>query len=338
MNKPEDYSPMPPRPSESAGETVSRRGMLQAAGAVGGYGLIGGLSAVAASGLAASRAAIAAEPTLHTTNANSASDDQKVITQRRIHQSLMGWCFNPMPTLELAQHAAAIGFEAIEGIDSKFYPDVQKLGLKISLVSSHGFQQGPLDPANRDFCMDKLTAAIELAAQVHCPRVITFTGMRKAGISDAAAEDNCVKLWKELMPLAEKHQVHLCLEHLNTRDDSHPMKGHPGYFGDDLERCIRLIQRVDSPWMKLLFDIYHVQIMHGDVIRRIRKYHPWIGHYHTAGNPGRCEIDENQEIQYPPILKAILETGYQGYVAQEFIPTWKDPIASLRHAAKLCDI
>jgi hydroxypyruvate isomerase len=147
-----------------------------------------------------------------------------------------------------------------------------------------------------------------------------------------------VKLWKELLPLAEKHQVYLCLEHLNTRDDSHPMKGHPGYFGDDVERCIRLIQRVDSPWMKLLFDIYHVQIMHGDVIRRVRKYHPWIGHYHTAGNPGRCEIDENQEIQYSPILKAILDTGYEGFVAQEFIPTWQDPIASLRHAAKVCDI
>jgi hydroxypyruvate isomerase len=200
------------------------------------------------------------------------------------------------------------------------------------------FSRGPLDPANHDFCIEKLTAAIELAVKVGSQRVITFTGMRKDGISDAAAEENCVKLWKELIPLAEKHRVFLCLEHLNTRDDSHPMKGHPGYFGDDVERCIRLIQKVDSPWMKLLFDIYHVQIMHGDIIRRIRKYHPWIGHYHTAGNPGRCEIDEKQEIQYPPILNAILETGYDGYVAQEFIPTWQDPIAALRHAASVCDI
>lgn len=308
---------------ERDGSHVSRRGLLQAVGAIGGASVLGsvGGNVVSAQNVA-----------------ENTATEKRVIQKRRIHQSLMGWCFNPMPTIELAQHAADLGFEAIEGIDSKFYPDVQKLGLKISLVSSHGFQQGPLDPANHDFCMEKLTAAIELAAKVGSQRVITFTGMRKDGISDAAAEENCVKLWKELMPLAEKHRIFLCLEHLNTRDDSHPMKGHPGYFGDDVERCIRLIQKVDSPWMKLLFDIYHVQIMHGDIIRRIRKYHPWIGHYHTAGNPGRCEIDEKQEIQYPPILNAILETGYDGYVAQEFIPTWQDPIAALRHAAGVCDI
>ena len=308
---------------ERDGSHVSRRDLLQAVGAIGGASVLGsvGGNVVSAQNVA-----------------ENTATEKRVIQKRRIHQSLMGWCFNPMPTIELAQHAADLGFEAIEGIDSKFYPDVQKLGLKISLVSSHGFQQGPLDPANHDFCMEKLTAAIELAAKVGSQRVITFTGMRKDGISDAAAEENCVKLWKELMPLAEKHRIFLCLEHLNTRDDSHPMKGHPGYFGDDVERCIRLIQKVDSPWMKLLFDIYHVQIMHGDIIRRIRKYHPWIGHYHTAGNPGRCEIDEKQEIQYPPILNAILETGYDGYVAQEFIPTWQDPIAALRHAAGVCDI
>lgn len=308
---------------ERNGSHVSRRGLLQAVGAIGGASVLGsvGGNVVSAQNVA-----------------ENTATEKRVIQKRRIHQSLMGWCFNPMPTIELAQHAADLGFEAIEGIDSKFYPDVQKLGLKISLVSSHGFQQGPLDPANHDFCMEKLTAAIELAAKVGSQRVITFTGMRKDGISDAAAEENCVKLWKELIPLAEKHRILLCLEHLNTRDDSHPMKGHPGYFGDDVERCIRLIQKVDSPWMKLLFDIYHVQIMHGDIIRRIRKYHPWIGHYHTAGNPGRCEIDEKQEIQYPPILNAILETGYDGYVAQEFIPTWQDPIAALRHAAGVCDI
>src|SRR5690606_30241589 len=121
------------------------------------------------------------------------------------------------------------------------------------------------------------------------------------------------------------------LEHLNSRDESHPMKGHPGYFGDDLERCVNLIKRVGSPNMKLLFDIYHVQIMHGDVIRRIRQYNELIGHYHTAGNPGRGELDDSQEINYPAIMRAILETRYQGYVAQEFIPTWSDPVAALRH-------
>jgi hydroxypyruvate isomerase len=137
---------------------------------------------------------------------------------------------------------------------------------------------------------------------------------------------------------AEEKKITLCLEHLNSRDNSHPMKGHPGYFGDDVHLCIDLIKQMDSPNFKLLFDIYHVQIMHGDVIRRIRELHPWIGHYHTAGNPGRCELDENQEINYPPILFAILETGYTGYVAQEFIPTWDDHAKSLEHAIRVCDV
>jgi hydroxypyruvate isomerase len=128
------------------------------------------------------------------------------------------------------------------------------------------------------------------------------------------------------------------LEHLNSRDNSHPMKGHPGYFGDDVDFCVELIERVGSPRMKLLFDIYHVQIMNGDVIRRLRKYKDVIAHYHTAGVPGRGELDENQEINYPAVMRALLETGYKGYVAQEFIPTWLDRAAALRHAARVCDV
>jgi hydroxypyruvate isomerase len=116
------------------------------------------------------------------------------------------------------------------------------------------------------------------------------------------------------------------------------MKGHPGYFGDHVDFCVELIHRVGSPNMKLLFDIYHVQIMDGDVIRRIHQHQDVIGHYHTAGVPGRGELDDKQEINYPPILRAILSTGYTGYVAQEFIPTWSNPIAALRHAAKVCDV
>ena len=116
------------------------------------------------------------------------------------------------------------------------------------------------------------------------------------------------------------------------------MKGHPGYFGDDVDVCVELINAVGSNNMKLLFDVYHVQVMNGDVIRRIRQYKNVIGHYHTAGNPGRCELDENQEINYPAVMKAILETGYTGYVAQEFIPTWKDKIKALRHSVMVCDV
>ena len=116
------------------------------------------------------------------------------------------------------------------------------------------------------------------------------------------------------------------------------MKGHPGYFGDDVDHCVKMINRIGSEHFKLLFDVYHVQVMNGDVIRRIKQYQEVIGHYHTAGNPGRAELDENQEINYPGVMRAILDTGFDGYVAQEFIPTWKDKALALRHAAEICDV
>ncbi|MGA1238756.1 MAG: hydroxypyruvate isomerase family protein [Limisphaerales bacterium] len=260
------------------------------------------------------------------------------ITKGRIRQSIMGWTFNPMPTMELARHCKEIGLVAMEGVDSEHYPAIRQLGLEISLGSSHGFAQGPLNPANHDRVETELRKGIQLATQYGFNKVITFTGMREPGISDEAATRNCVECWKRVIPEAEKQGVTLCLEHLNSRDNSHPMKGHPGYFGDNVDLCVDLIRKVDSPNMKLLFDIYHVQIMHGDVIRRIRQYHDVIAHVHTAGNPGRAELDDTQEIHYPGVLKALLDTGYTGYVAQEFIPTWPDPILALRHAARTCDI
>ena len=133
------------------------------------------------------------------------------------------------------------------------------------------------------------------------------------------------------MAHAEKKGVTVCLEHLNTRDDSHPMKGHPGYQGDDLDYVAKIIRAVGSPRVKLLFDVYHVQIMHGDVIRRIEQCKDIIGHIHTAGNPGRGELDDTQEINYPPIMKKLLAIKYAGYVGQEFIPT-RDPKAGLAEA------
>lgn len=267
----------------------------------------------------------------------SVADDFQ-ISKKRIRQSVMGWCFRPMKAEQLAKHCREIGLEAIEGISSKDYPAVRKLGLKISLVSSHGFKTGPFNPANHKMCVEKLRASIDLAVEVGCPSVITFTGMREDGITDEQGAKNCVDCWKSVIGYAEKKGINLCLEHLNSRDGSHPMKGHPGYFGDDVDFCVKLIERVGSPNMKLLFDIYHVQMMNGDVIRRIGQYKDVIGHYHTAGNPGRGELDDTQEINYPPIMKAILATGYKGFVAQEFIPTWDDPAAALRHAASVCDV
>ncbi len=288
--------------------------------------------AAGAAGIAAVGAAASAQ-----VPQDAVAKDFKV-TNGRIRQSVMGWCFNPMPAVELAKHAVDIGLVAIEGVSADDYAAVKKLGLEISLVSSHGFAKGPFTRDNHAMCVKTLKEKIDLAVEVGCPSVITFTGMREAGITDAQGAKNCVDCWNQVIGYAEERKINLVLEHLNSRDDSHPMKGHPGYFGDDVDFCVDLIRRVDSPNMKLLFDVYHVQIMNGDVIRRIRQYKDVIGHYHTAGNPGRAELDDTQEINYPAVMKVILETGYTGFVAQEFIPTWDDKAQALRHSASVCDV
>lgn len=283
----------------------------------------------------------AAAATAATVGNIKADSDKKLfkVKNGRIRQSVMGWCFNPMPTMELAKHCKDIGLVAMEGIDAKHYPAVRELGLKISLVSGgHGFRNGPCDPKNTETVINGIKKGIDLAADIGTKSVITFTGMKYKDMDPDKAAALCVETWKKVIPHAEKKGINLVLEHLNSRDDSHPMKGHPGYFGDDVDFCADLVNKVGSKNFKLLFDVYHVQVMNGDVIRRIKQYKDIIGHYHTAGCPGRGEIDDTQEINYPPILKTILETGYDEYLAQEFIPTWKNPIDSLRHAAEVCDI
>ncbi len=269
---------------------------------------------------------------------HAAAEDNQESSVRRVRQSVMGWCFKPMDALTLAGHCKRIGLEAIEGISSEHYDAVTKLGLKISLVGSHGFAKGPLDPENHPEVEQKLRQGIDLAVKYGAPNVITFTGMKKEGISDEAARRNCLDCWQRVIPYAEEKGIGIVLEHLNSKDDSHPMKGHPGYWGDDLHLCADLVKAVDSPQFKLLFDVYHVQIMNGDLIRNIRHYHEIVGHYHTAGNPGRGELDDTQEINYPPVIRAIMETGYKGFIAQEFIPTSDDPVASLEQAFQVCDV
>lgn len=287
---------------------------------------------------AASTAIVGSAATAAAQLPQSAANKEFQVKQGRIKQSVMGWCFNPMDAVTLAKHCKEIGLVAIEGIPREAYAKCKELGLEISLVSSHGFSNGPCNPKFQEETVAKLTEAIDIAKGIGAKRVITFTGMKYEGMDRDKAAQNCIDSWKKVLPHAEKQGITLCLEHLNSRDSSHPMKGHPGYFGDDVDFCVELIKRVGSPNFKLLFDIYHVAIMNGDIIRRIRQYKEYIGHYHTAGNPGRCELDDTQEINYPPIMKAILETGYDGFVAQEFIPTWKDPVAALRHAAQVCDV
>ena len=258
------------------------------------------------------------------------------IANGRIKQSVVPWCFNPMPVEELARHAAAMGLKSVELCDPKHWPLLKELGMKCAIAGSHGFSKGFAHREEWDECHAKLRERIAQCAEAGVEHVITFSGFRR-GISDEEGIKNMVAGLKVLVPLAEEKKVTLCIEMLNSRVDIN-MKGHPDYFCDSIERTIEIIRQIGSPRVKLLFDIYHVQIMHGDVISRIRQHKEWIAHVHTAGNPGRNEIDDTQELNYPAIMRAIVATGYTGYVGQEFIPKRPDALASLKQGVKICDV
>ena len=264
-----------------------------------------------------------------------AEDAPYRITNGRIRQSVVPWCFNPMPVEELARHAAAMGLKSVELCDPKHWPLLKELGMTCAIAGSHGFAKGFAHREEWDECHAKLRERIGQCADAGVGRVITFSGFRR-GLSDDEGIKNMVAGLKEIAGLAEEKKVTLCIEMLNSRVDI-SMKGHPDYFCDSIERTIEICKQIGSPRVKLLFDIYHVQIMQGDVITRIRQHKEWIAHVHTAGNPGRAEIDDTQEINYPPIMKALLEIGYAGYVGQEFIPT-RDKVASLAQGVKICDV
>jgi len=253
----------------------------------------------------------------------------------RIKQSVCPWCFEPMSVEELARNAAAMGIQSVELTPPENWPILKKHGLICALTSSHGFVDGWNRKENYAMCEEKVRQAIDATSAAGFPSVITFSGFRK-GMADDVGLDNTVEGIKKVIGHAEKKKVNLVFEVLNSRVDVE-MKGHPDYMADHVEWAVELCKRIGSERMKILFDIYHVQIMQGDLITRIRKYHEYIGHYHTAGVPGRNEIDDTQEINYPAVMKAVVETKYAGYVAQEFIPT-RDPMTSLREAVRLCDV
>jgi len=268
-------------------------------------------------------------------------EEGPAVTKGRIRQSVCDWCFignsSPQPwTLEeLCQKAKALGILSVELVQPKDWPILKKYGLVCAMAPSHGFVKGWNHKENWPMCKEKIEQAVDAAAEAGFPNVITFSGFRE-GMADDVGLENTVAGLKTVIGYAEKKKVTLCIEVLNSRVDVE-MKGHPGYMGDTVEWCVEVCKRIGSERMKILFDIYHVQIMQGDLITRIRQFKEYIGHYHVAGVPGRNELDENQEINYPPIMRAIVETGFQGYVAQEFIPT-RDPLQSLREAVRLCDV
>jgi len=256
---------------------------------------------------------------------------EKAVTKGRLKQSVAQWCFNDHWDIEdTCRIASKLGLKSVELVDTKHWPLLKEHGLVCALHGSHPLKKGMNDPDNHEMCIEKIRQSIDECAEYGFPNVIAFTGNRN-GIPDEEGLENCVKGLKKVVGYAEDKGVNLCLEILNSRED------HPGYQGDHVDYCMDIIKGVGSPRMKLLFDIYHAQIMDGDIIRRIREYQDYIGHYHTAGNPGRHELDDSQEINYGAVMKAIADTGYDGYVGQEFIPT-RDPVRSLRHAAALCDV
>jgi hydroxypyruvate isomerase len=261
--------------------------------------------------------------------------DFYVARNGRINQSFVTWNFRPLTIPELAKLAVKFGVKSIELVGPEHWPMLKELGLKCALAGSHGFAKGFAQPDQHAECLKVLEQRIEQCAAQGVPSVITFSGFRK-GLTIDDATKNTIAGLKKIAPIAEKHKVTVALEMLNSKVNVE-MKGHPDYFCDDMDLSIRILQAVSSPYVKVLFDIYHVQIMHGDVITRLRQYKDFIAHYHTAGNPGRNEIDATQEINYPPIMRAIAETKYAGFVGQEFIPV-REHVKSINEAVKLCDV
>jgi hydroxypyruvate isomerase len=277
----------------------------------------------------------------------------------KINQSVVHWCFSEYWDIDkTAAIAKQLGCKSVELVAPETWPTLKKHGITCAISPSHLFVQGMNNPKYHAPCVELLKTRIDQAAEAGVPTVITFTGfaadtgewaggnnpdLAKIDMAKAKKIDreeglkNCVEGFKKIVGHAEKKKVNLSIEMLNTREDTHPMKGHPGYQGDHVDYCMYIIKQVGSPRFGLLFDIYHVQIMDGDIIRRIRQCGEAINHVHTAGNPGRGEIDASQEINYPPCMKALVDIGYKGYVGQEFIPT-RDPLVGLTEAVKLCDV
>jgi hydroxypyruvate isomerase len=249
----------------------------------------------------------------------------------------------------LCEVTKELGCDAVEIVPFEDWDILKKHGISCALAPNGmpgaPFVKGLNNKAYHGQVIDCMTKAISDTATAGFPNVIAFTGYKWRDAEDPTSGEisreeciaNCVEGLKKLAGLAEKSKVTICLEHLNTRDGTHPMKGHPGYQGDDIDLVAQIVRTVGSERVKMLFDVYHVQIMHGDVMRRLDEHIDIIGHVHVAGCPGRNELDDQQEINFPPIMRKLHRLGYQGYVGQEFIPT-RDAYEGLKQAVLLCDV
>jgi hydroxypyruvate isomerase len=255
----------------------------------------------------------------------------------RINHSVCKWCYGDIPLDALCQAGREMGLESVELLQPSDFPVLKKHGLICAMVSNPSVDGlGGITRAwNRVEHHDKLVGAyetqIKAVADGGMQNLICFSGNR-GGMDDEQGLENCAAGLKRIMPFAEKHQITISMELLNSKVD------HRDYMCDHTAWGVELCKRIGSERFKLLYDIYHMQIMEGDVIRTIRDNKDYIAHFHTGGVPGRHEIDESQELFYPAIMRAIVETGFQGHVAQEFIPARPDKLDSLRQGVHICDV
>jgi hydroxypyruvate isomerase len=256
----------------------------------------------------------------------------RAVTRGRLRQSVSRWCYQKIALPDLCRAVAGMGVPAIDLLEPAEWPVVREHGLVCSMGYGGGgsIRDGLNNPANHDAIVNNLIAAMPKAKALGVPNLITFFGNRM-GRSDREAIDHCVAGLNRLKGAAEKHEITICVELLNSKVN------HPDYHGDRTAFGVEVVAAVNSPRVKLLYDIYHMQIMEGDVIRTIRQHHAHIAHYHTGGVPGRNELDDTQELQWPAICRAIVDTGFKGFLAHEFVPT-RDPLTSLREAVILCDV
>ena len=257
----------------------------------------------------------------------------RVVSRGRLKQSVSRWCYQRIPMPDFCKAVADMGLTAIDLLQPDEWPQLAQYGLTCSMGYAGAGQipTGLNDPANHDAIARGLEQNIPLAAQHKVPNVITFFGNVRPGLGRAEAIENCVTGLNRIKTVAEDHGVTVCVELLNSKVD------HKGYQGDHTAFGVEVVKAVGSPRVKLLYDIYHMQIMEGDVIRTIRDNKEYLAHFHTGGVPGRHELDDTQELNWAAVCRAIADTGFQGYVAHEFVPT-RDPLTSLREAVALCDV
>lgn len=251
----------------------------------------------------------------------------------KVNHSVCKWIFDEIPLDEFCQEVKKIGLTSVELVGPDGWPTLKKHGLTCAMPSGagKGIEEGFNNPELHDELIEDYEGVIPMVADAGFDKIICFSGNRN-GMDDETGLANCTKGLKRLMSTAEKYNVTVCMELLNSKVD------HPDYMCDYTNWGVELCKKIGSDRFKLLYDIYHMQIMEGDVIRTIRDNHQYIAHYHTGGVPGRNEIDETQELNYPAIVKAIVDTGYTGFIGQEFIPTWDNELDALKKGVEICDV